>query len=84
MEKNNSGRTHDLGSGNQPEQRRGADPSLDETLRKKTADEKGSASTGGSSELNEKSSTMGRRDKGTGLASKDGVTGSDYDGQLSE
>lgn len=44
----------------------------------------GSAGTGGASNLDEKSSTMGRRHKGSGLATKDGVTGSDYDGQLSE
>lgn len=35
----------------------------------------------GSSSLDEKSSGMGRRNKGTGLATKDGLTGSDYDGQ---
>jgi hypothetical protein len=36
------------------------------------------------SSLNEKSSTMGRRDKGRGLSSKDGLTGSDYDGQVTD
>jgi hypothetical protein len=34
--------------------------------------------------MDEKSSGMGRRDKGTGLSTKDGLTGSDYDGQLTE
>lgn len=46
--------------------------------------QEGSANIGSASSLDEKSSTMSRRDKGTGLATKDGVTGSDYDGQLSE
>lgn len=36
------------------------------------------------SRLDEKSSTMGRRDKQRGLSSKDGLTGSDYDGQVTE
>jgi hypothetical protein len=36
------------------------------------------------SSLDEKSSTMGRRDKNTGLATKDGLTGSDTDGQLTK
>ena len=42
------------------------------------------AQVGGASGMDEKSSGMGRRDKGTGLATKDGLTGSDYDGQLTE
>lgn len=46
--------------------------------------QEGSANVGSASALDEKSSTMSRRDKGTGLATKDGVTGSDFDGQLSE
>lgn len=36
------------------------------------------------SQLDEKSSTIGRRDKGTGPSTKDGLTGSDYDGQTLE
>lgn len=36
----------------------------------------------GTSSLDEKSSGMGRRNKNTGLATKDGLTGSDYDGQV--
>lgn len=46
--------------------------------------QRGSADLGGTSDMDEKSSGMGRRDKGTGLATKDGLTGSDYDGQLTE
>jgi len=46
--------------------------------------QKGSADRTGASSMDEKSSTMGRRDKGSGLATKDGLTGSDYDGQLTE
>lgn len=46
--------------------------------------QRGSADTGGASSMDEKSSGVGRRDKGTGLATKDGLTGSDYDGQLTE
>ena len=45
---------------------------------------KSSADLGSSSSLDEKSSGIGRRDKGTGLATKDGLTGSDYDGQLTQ
>lgn len=39
-----------------------------------------STSTG----LDEKSSGMARRDRGTGLSTKDGVTGSDLDGQVTD
>lgn len=46
--------------------------------------QRGSADTGAASSMDEKSSGVGRRDKGTGLATKDGLTGSDYDGQLTE
>jgi len=63
---------------------RNGNESLSETTRQHVSDQNGSGDLSGSSRLDEKSSGMGRRDKGTGLASKDGVTGSDYDGQLSE
>ena len=46
--------------------------------------QKGSGDPGSRSTMDEKSSTTGRRDKGTGLATKDGTTGSDFDGQVSE
>lgn len=62
----------------------GEDPSLNDAVRGNVSHEKGSAGIGGASSMDEKSSTMGRRDKGTGLATKDGLTGSDYDGQLTE
>ena len=37
-----------------------------------------------SAELDEKSSGLGRRHKDSGIATKDGVTGSDYDGQVTD
>ena len=49
-----------------------------------TGIERETSDRSGSSSLNEKSSTMGRREKGRGMATKDGVTGSDYDGQVTE
>lgn len=63
---------------------RNNDESLSETTRQRVSDQTGSGDLSGSSRLDEKSSGMGRRDKGTGLATKDGLTGSDYDGQLSD
>jgi hypothetical protein len=55
-----------------------------ENLRGNTGHQKSSADLGGSSTMDEKSSGVGRRDKGTGLSTKDGLTGSDYDGQVTE
>lgn len=55
-----------------------------ETVQGNPGHQRGSANVGGASSMDEKSSGMGRRDKGTGLATKDGLTGSDYDGQLTE
>lgn len=37
-----------------------------------------------SAHLDEKSSGLGRRHKDSGVATKDGVTGSDYDGQVTD
>ena len=37
-----------------------------------------------SADLDEKSSGLGRRHKDSGIATKDGVTGSDYDGQVTD
>ena len=37
-----------------------------------------------SSTLDEKSSTVGRASKGRGLSTKDGLTGSDLDGQVTD
>ena len=37
-----------------------------------------------SSSLDHKSAGMGRRNKGRGLSSKDGLTGSDFDGQVTD
>jgi hypothetical protein len=71
--------------GQGPNQDRSSEESsANENLRGNIGHQKSSADTGGASSLDEKSSTMGRRDKGTGLATKDGLTGSDYDGQLTE
>jgi hypothetical protein len=58
--------------------------SSNENIRGNVSHQKGSADLGGASTMDEKSSGTGRRDKGTGMATKDGLTGSDYDGQLSE
>ena len=55
-----------------------------ENLRGNVGHQKNSADLGGASSLDEKSSGMGRRDKGTGLATKDGLTGSDLDGQTTQ
>ena len=55
-----------------------------ENVRDNTGHQKSSTDPGGASNMDEKSSGMGRRDKGTGLSTKDGVTGSDYDGQVTE
>jgi len=63
---------------------RSVEESKNETLSGNVGHQKGSADLGGASSMDEKSSGMGRRDKGTGLATKDGLTGSDYDGQLTE
>jgi len=38
----------------------------------------------GTTELDEKSSGVGRAGSGRGLTSKDGLTGSDYDGQVTD
>jgi hypothetical protein len=55
-----------------------------EVVQGNPAHQRGSANTGSASGMDEKSSGIGRRDKGTGLSTKDGLTGSDYDGQLTE
>lgn len=46
--------------------------------------ERNTVKRGRGSAFDEKSSTMGRRDKSTGLSTKDGLTGSDFDGQLTD
>ena len=55
-----------------------------ENVRRNVEHQKSSSDSDGSSTLDEKSSGMGRRDKRTGLSTKDGLTGSDYDGQVTE
>lgn len=74
----------DISKRQNPGQDRNDKESLSETTRQHVSDQSGSGDLSGSSRLDEKSSGMGRRDKGTGLATKDGLTGSDYDGQLSD
>jgi len=65
-------------------ERSNEESSSNENIRRNVSHQKGSADLGGASTMDEKSSGTGRRDKGTGMATKDGLTGSDYDGQLSE
>jgi hypothetical protein len=62
------------------------DRSKDQQSKERLSDQvgyQGSSGTGKGRELDEKSSGVGRSDKSSGLASKDGVTGSDLDGQVS-
>jgi len=72
------------------EHTKGQDPKnrVDETTgrieKEDVGHQKGSADRSNTSSLDEKSSGLGRRNKGTGLATKDGLTGSDYDGQVTE
>jgi hypothetical protein len=70
--------------GQGPNEERSSESSSNEKIRDNVGHQKGSADPGGASTMDEKSSGVGRRDKGTGLSSKDGLTGSDYDGQLTE
>ena len=71
--------------GQGPDKDRSSEESTaNENLRGNIGHQKGSADTGGASTLDEKSSGIGRRDKGTGLSTKDGVTGSDLDGQVTQ
>jgi hypothetical protein len=71
--------------GQGPDKDRSSEESTaNEKLRGNVGHQKNSADLGGASTLDEKSSGTGRRDKGTGLATKDGLTGSDNDGQLTE
>lgn len=71
--------------GQGPDKDRSSEESKDTgNLRGNIGHQKNSADLGGASTLDEKSSGMGRRDKGTGLATKDGLTGSDLDGQITE
>lgn len=65
----------------QPDQERHEEGTLGEQM---TGNVTGnSTSIGNASQLDEKSSGMSRRDKSHGLATKDGLTGSDLDGQVS-
>jgi hypothetical protein len=70
--------------GQQPDKERRGKGKLSEDMTGNVTHQKGSADSGSRSALNEKSSTMGRRDKERGLGSKDSVTGNDYDGQITE
>jgi len=63
---------------------RSVEESKNENVRGNIGHQKESADSNSSSSMDEKSSGLGRRDKGTGLATKDGLTGSDYDGQVTE
>lgn len=71
--------------GQSPDKNRSAQEArANENTREHAGHQKGSADRTRTSSLDEKSSTMGRRDKGSGLSTKDGLTGSDYDGQVTE
>jgi hypothetical protein len=71
-------------TGQGPNKDRSIEETKNETVRGNVGHQKGSANLGGASSMDEKSSGLGRRDKGTGLSTKDGLTGSDYDGQITE
>jgi hypothetical protein len=77
MAENSKGQSPDM-------DRSSGESSGSDNLRGNVGHQKNSADLGGASSLDEKSSTMGRRDKGTGLATKDGLTGSDLDGQTTQ
>lgn len=57
-----------------------------EELRENSGRQNASADRGGISDRNDESLTSGssRQERGSGLSTKTGVTGSDYDGQLSD
>ena len=58
-----------------------------EELRENSGRQNASADRGGISDLDDESLTTGRssrQERGSGLSTKTGVTGSDYDGQLSD
>jgi len=61
--------------------RSGEEPSSNENIHGNSAHQEDAADVHGASTLDEKSSGIGRRDKATGLSTKDGLTGSDLDGQ---
>lgn len=67
-----------------PDSDRTTEQTSHEVVQGNPSHQRSSADVGSASSLDEKSSGMSRRDKGTGLATKDGLTGSDFDGQLSE
>ena len=67
-----------------PDSDRTMEENSNETIKGNVGHQRGSATIGGASSMDEKSSGMGRRDKGTGLATKDGLTGSDFDGQVKD
>lgn len=84
MEENKRMQADDQSRRQGPNTNRTLEENSGEVIKGNVGHQRGSANIGGSSSMDEKSSGMGRRDKGTGLATKDGTTGSDYDGQLSE
>jgi hypothetical protein len=60
------------------------DQTTGRTVREDRVNQNISSGREGSSSLDEKSSGVGRNNKNSGLATKDGLTGSDYDGQVTE
>jgi hypothetical protein len=71
------------GQGHNKDQRT-EESTTSENLRTTVGHPQESSERGDASRLNEKSSGLGRRNKGTGLSTKDGLTGSDLDGQVTE
>ena len=60
------------------------DETTGRTVKENLTHQQTNADRGSTSSLDEKSSGVGRRNKNSGLATKDGLTGSDYDGQVTE
>jgi len=84
MKENTANQPDDNSPQQGPNSDRGLEEGASEVVKGNPGHQRGSADVGSASSMDEKSSGMGRRDKGTGLATKDGLTGSDYDGQLTE
>ena len=72
------------GNRNQEMNERNEGRKQSESLDQNTGRQNVTADREESAHLDEKSSGLGRRRKDTGIATKDGVTGSDYDGQVTD
>ena len=83
MKDNTSGNMSNDPIGQGPNKDRSSEES-NRSIKGNVGGQKNPGDRSGASGFDEKSSGMGRRDKGTDLATKDGVTGSDFDGQVTE